>query len=79
MGNEVKAFFTVKELAERYGVSPASIWRWVNDPATGGFPKPVSLSPGTTRWRRSDIEAWEASRAVAAFVQADDEGKDDGK
>lgn len=50
-------------LAKRYGVHRATIWRWANSDPT--FPIPVSLSPGCTRWRLSDIEAWEAKRAAA--------------
>lgn len=30
------------------------------------FPKPVRLSPGCTRWRISDIEAWESAKAKPA-------------
>ncbi|MBN8978921.1 MAG: AlpA family phage regulatory protein [Rhizobiales bacterium] len=51
-----------KQVAERYGVSRGCIWRWVKtDP---NFPKPVSLSPGSTRWRVKDLEAWECSKAA---------------
>lgn len=50
-------------LAGRYSVSRQTIWRWLKtDP---NFPKPVSLSPGCTRWRLADIEAWEAARVAA--------------
>ena len=57
-------YLTDKQVAERYGVSRVTIWRWVKvDPA---FPRPVSLSPGSSRWKAADIEAWEASREVAA-------------
>lgn len=54
-----------RQLAERFGVARASVWRWVKS-ADIAFPKPVSLSPGCTRWKLSDIEAWEASRTVSA-------------
>ena len=57
-------YLTDKQVAERYGVSRVTIWRGVKvDPA---FPRPVSLSPGCSRWKAADIEAWEASREVAA-------------
>lgn len=36
-------------------ISPATIWRWVND---GRFPKPYKLSSRVTVWDRADIEAW---------------------
>lgn len=48
-----------KQLAARYGVTRPTIWRWVRD--NNAFPRPVSLSPGCTRWRVSEIEAWERS------------------
>tara|TARA_B100000678_G_scaffold249106_1_gene223289 strand:+ start:1469 stop:1645 length:177 start_codon:yes stop_codon:yes gene_type:complete len=57
-------FLSDKQVAERYGVSRVTIWRWVKtDPA---FPSPVSLSPGCSRWKAADIETWEAGREVAA-------------
>lgn len=50
-------------LAAHFGVSRATIWRWVNE---GGFPAPVKLSPQVTRWKWADVEAWEAAQTVAA-------------
>ena len=50
------------QLADRYGVSRATVWRWVQ---RGKFPKPVKLSPGCTRWRLADVEAWEAEQGGA--------------
>lgn len=50
-----------KHLAKRYGVSRSTVWRWLkNDP---NFPRPVTLSPGCTRWWLPAVEAWEASKA----------------
>jgi len=51
-------------VAARYGVTAPTVWRWVKTEA--GFPKPVKLSPGTTRWRLDELEAWEQFRAEAA-------------
>jgi predicted DNA-binding transcriptional regulator AlpA len=52
----VPNYFTVRELAVRFRVSIATIWRWTKEhPA---FPKPVKIG-GSTRWRRADIEAYE--------------------
>lgn len=42
-----------KLLAEIYGVSRATIWRWANQ---GILPKPVKLSAGVTRWKVADID-----------------------
>ncbi len=44
------------DLAEFYGVHRATIWRWVE---RGLLPRPVKLSPQTTRFRRDDIVALE--------------------
>lgn len=52
-----------QNLAGRYSVTRQTVWRWLKtDPA---FPKPISLSPGCTRWRLDEIEAWEAERRAA--------------
>ncbi|QYZ68889.1 helix-turn-helix transcriptional regulator [Neotabrizicola shimadae] len=52
-----------RAVARRYGVHRSTPWRWLrSDPS---FPKPVSLSPGCTRWRLEDLEVWEQGRADA--------------
>lgn len=45
-----------RQVAERFSVSRTTPWRWVK---TRNFPQPVKLSPGCTRWRLADVEAWE--------------------
>lgn len=53
-------YLTDKQVAARYGVDRAAIWRWRRtDP---DFPDPVKLTPGTTRWRIDELEAWESAR-----------------
>lgn len=54
-------FMSDRQVAERYGVSAPTVWRWVKDQA--GFPQPVKLSPGCTRWRLADLEAFEKTKA----------------
>lgn len=55
-----ESYLTVQEVANRYKVFRSTVWRWVeNDP---GFPKPVKLSPGTTRWLQSDLMRFEQSQ-----------------
>lgn len=57
-------FLQDKDVAQRYGVSRPSIWRWVkSDPS---FPKPVNLTPGCARWRMEDLEKWERDKAARA-------------
>lgn len=56
-------YLTDREVAKRYGVSRATIWRWRNnDPH---FPQPIVVSPGTTRWALSCLLEWEARMPTA--------------
>lgn len=50
-------YISDKQNAERFGISRATVWRWV---ATRAFPKPIKFSSGCTRWRLEDVEKWEA-------------------
>ena len=52
----------VEAVAERFGVSKNTIWRWVRE---GKFPAPVKLGENCTRWRIADITAWENSLSAA--------------
>lgn len=45
------------QVAARYGVSRATIWRWAN--ISLAFPNSILLSASCTRWRLEDLEAWE--------------------
>jgi predicted DNA-binding transcriptional regulator AlpA len=56
-------YLSDKQLAERFGITRATVWRWAR---SADFPKPVSLSPGCTRWRLAEIKDWEAARSAAA-------------
>lgn len=55
-------YLSDKDLAVRYSVHRATPWRWVQ---SGKLPAPVKIN-GCTRWRLSDIEAWEAKQEVSA-------------
>lgn len=55
-----ESFLAVKAVAERYAVCVATVWDWAK--TAPGFPKPVRLSPGCTRWRLSDLQSWEQAR-----------------
>ncbi len=52
-------YLSDNQVSTRYKVSSNTIWRWVRNKT---FPAPVKLTPGCTRWRLSDIEAWEAAK-----------------
>lgn len=51
-----ESYASDRELAKRFGNARPTIWRWID---SLGFPKPVKLSPGCTRWRMSEVIAWE--------------------
>lgn len=51
-------YLSVEQVAARYNVSKDTIWRWRRE---GEFPKPIRLGGKTSRWRLSEIEAWEAT------------------
>ena len=57
-------YFTVEEVADRYRVSTATIWRWKK---SGEFPQAVKVGPGCTRWRLSDLLNHD-SKLPACFV-----------
>lgn len=45
------------QVAQRYGVSRSTIWRWAAQQQ--GFPSPIALSPGTSRWFLSALLSFE--------------------
>ncbi|MHA7865878.1 MAG: helix-turn-helix transcriptional regulator [Salipiger thiooxidans] len=56
-------YLSDKQIAERYAVSRKTVWDWAKtDPA---FPNPMKLSPGCTRWKLDELEAWENARRAA--------------
>ncbi len=60
----MESYLSDADLAERYSVSRNTVWRWHRD--RPDFPRAVSLSPGCTRWRLSEIEEWEAGLVQGA-------------
>lgn len=56
-------YLTVKQVADRYNVTKATIWRWVRTDPT--FPRPVKFSEQATRFEFSALESWEQSRRAA--------------
>lgn len=59
MKSTFDSYQTDRDLASRFQVSRATIWRWVKD---RGLPKPVRFSSRCTRWKLSEIENWETER-----------------
>ncbi len=58
-------YLNASEVADRYRVSTDTIWRWSRN---GDMPKPVKLSPGSTRWRLSDLSEHEAQFSVGFAI-----------
>ena len=54
-------YISDRALASRYQVARSTIWRWA---ANSQIPQPVKIN-GSTRWRLSDIKAWEAKQGGA--------------
>jgi len=50
-------YLKTREVAERYGVAPHTIWQWVND---SFFPRPYMFGPGTARWSEEDLRVFDA-------------------
>jgi excisionase family DNA binding protein len=50
---------TLKEVARYLQVSPRTVERMV---VAGEFPPPMSISPGRSRWRQSNVDAWIETR-----------------
>lgn len=42
------------DVAQMLSISRMTVWRWAK---LGVIPAPLKIGPGTTRWRRADIEA----------------------
>jgi prophage regulatory protein len=59
-----ETYLSDAQLSARYGVHRSTPWRWVKTDAT--FPKPVKLSLQCSRWKLSEIQAWEAAKAGEA-------------
>ncbi|MBB3140228.1 putative DNA-binding transcriptional regulator AlpA [Halomonas organivorans] len=59
-----QAWLNANQVADRYGVGVATIWRWSK--ARTEFPKPKKLGDNCTRWNLADLEAWESSREEVA-------------
>lgn len=55
-------YLRLKDFLPSLGVSEPTIWRWVK---RGHFPKPVKIGQRAVAWRKTDLDAWEASRCAA--------------
>ena len=54
-------YLSDKQVADRYGVTRTSIWRWLR--TLDDFPDPIKLSEGCSRWSLLSLLNWEQKRA----------------
>lgn len=61
---ETEVYLTAIQVAQRLSIGKATVWRWTkyND----GFPNPVRFTNGATRWRLSDLMAFETRALMGA-------------
>ena len=57
----VSILLTDAQVAELLGISRPTVWRYVHQ--LKDFPRPIKLSAGCTRFRRSEVEAFVDQRA----------------
>jgi prophage regulatory protein len=57
-------YLSAKQMADRFSVGIATIWRWSR--TRSDFPMPKRLGENCTRWKLADVENWEANREGAA-------------
>ncbi|MBQ7315545.1 MAG: helix-turn-helix domain-containing protein [Clostridia bacterium] len=52
-GEDKQEYYSVRQLANRYGVSVSTLYRWVRE---GRFPAGHAWGPRTRRWKRTELE-----------------------
>ena len=57
----VPSLLTAGDVAGLLRVAPRTVQRMV---AAGEFPRPIPITPGRARWRRSDVDAWLEQRGT---------------
>ena len=60
----IDTYLSDKDLSERYHITRNTVWRWHRK--CGNFPRAIKLSPNCTRWKLSEVIAWELLKAEVA-------------
>lgn len=63
-----EVFYSVHDVAARYRISVNSVWRWTSH--RKDFPNPIKIGPGCTRWRLTELEAFENSSGACLLASA---------
>ncbi len=59
-----ETYLTDTDIAKRYCIARPTVWRWHRE--RPDFPRAIRLTPGCTRWKLSEIDAWETAQAEVA-------------
>jgi predicted DNA-binding transcriptional regulator AlpA len=57
-------YLSDKDLSRRYQITRNTVWRWNRE--RSDFPRAIRLTAGCTRWKLSEIEAWEKTQSLGA-------------
>ncbi len=60
-GNPAEIFWDIRTVAQRTGLSRATIYRYM---ARGAFPPRRKVGPGRVAWLASEVIAWSSSRPI---------------
>ena len=60
--NIADTYVSDRQLGARFNVHHLTVRRWEHTDDT--FPRSIKLTPGCTRWKLSEIEAWERGKAT---------------
>lgn len=61
------------EVAALFGVSRPTVWRWIL--TNPGFPSPKQISPGTSKWKLSEIRAFQKMLDAGQRFEKDKDGR----
>ena len=62
------------EVAALFGVSRPTIWRWIL--TNPGFPSPKKISPGTSKWKLSEIRDFQKMLDAGPRFKADRDSRE---
>jgi predicted DNA-binding transcriptional regulator AlpA len=66
--SEAPGYLSVEQVAKRYGVGKSTVWRWVAKDI--GFPEPIKLTKGTSRWLEYQLRDFELTAERKTFKKS---------
>ncbi|VVE89879.1 helix-turn-helix transcriptional regulator [Pandoraea bronchicola] len=67
--NSTTNVLRLNRLKEKTGISRSTVYNKINPKSKyydDAFPKPIRLGPGSVGWLEAEVNAWLASRVLAA-------------